>query len=99
MTLIGTPGAASIVGTMPVGVVEPSEPKVTGARTALRSSNVLMPVEARTYIIELTAPGLPIQVNRVGSNAVPWLFTTPSTNQDRPGTASVRPSGATRRSR
>src|SRR5215203_832956 len=99
MTLIGTPRAASIVGTMPVGVVLPKEPKVNVCGDDFNSSKLLMPVLERTYIMELTAPGLPIQVNFVGSNVTPGLFTMPSTNQERPGTATVSPSGATRRSR
>src|SRR3954464_9416023 len=99
MTLIGTPRAASIVGTIPDGVVLPREPKVSGCGDDFSSSRDLMPVLERTYIIELTAPGLPIQLNFVGSNVTPGLFTIPSTNQERPGTASVSPSGATRRSR
>src|SRR3954447_4191951 len=99
MTLTGTPRAASMVGTIPVGVVLPREPKVSGCAEAFNSSKLLMPVLDLTYIIELTAPGLPIQVNLVGSNVTPGLFTMPSTNQERPGTASVSPSGGTRRSR
>src|SRR5215204_1552382 len=99
MTLIGTPRAANIVGTMPVGVVLPREPKVSVCEDDFSSSKDFMPVLERTYIIEFTAPGLPIQVNIVGSNVTPGLFTVPSTNQERPGTASVSPSGATRRSR
>src|SRR5256885_14136919 len=99
MTLTGTPRAASMVGTIPVGVVLPREPKVRTCEDDFSSSNDLMPVLERTYIIELTAPGLPIQVNLAGSNVTPGLFTMPSTNQERPGTASVSPSGGTRRSR
>src|SRR5215208_1821441 len=99
MTLIGTPRAASIVGTIPVGVVLPNEPKVRVCGDDFNSSKVLIPVLERTYIIEFTAPGLPIQVNFVGSNVTPGLFTMPSTNHERPGTASVSPSDGTRRSR
>src|SRR3954453_9458566 len=99
MTFIGTPRAASIVGTIPVGVVLPSEPNVSVRGDDFNSSNVLIPVLPRTNIIEFTAPGLPIQANLVGSNVTPELLTPPSTNQERPGMAMVRPSGATRRAR
>jgi hypothetical protein len=49
--------------------------------------------------MELTAPGLPIQLTLVASTATLGLLATLSTNQERPGVAMVSPSGATRRSR
>ena len=57
--MIGAPWAASMVGIIAVGVVLPSEPKLKVFGCDLRSSNVLMPVLARTHTIEFTAPGLP----------------------------------------
>ena len=87
MTLIGTPRAASIVGTIPVGVVLPKEPKVSVCDDAFSSSKDLIPMLERTYIIELTAPGLPIQLNFARSNKTPcrWM---PSSSERR----SLRPS-------
>jgi hypothetical protein len=86
-----------MAGTMAVGVLERSAPKISVRGDAFSVAKLVTPLEARTYITEFTAPGLPIQLNVVGSKVTPGLLTMPSMNHERPGTASVSPSGTTRR--
>ena len=49
-----------MAGTMAVGVLERSAPKISVRGEVLSLSKLVTPVLARTYMTEFTAPGLPM---------------------------------------